>query len=151
MHRRTKSAGDRITYRFQFARAIETLWQPGTEYTAGDWVRPPQPNGYEYLCDTGGQSAQDEPDWNTALAGSTNDGSVVWTTSAFSGNARDAITGRVITPDDGIDIVTDAIDGDDITVTIEGGTVGQCYDILCEANTAAGEQYTEKLRLTITE
>ena len=148
--RRSKRAGEAITYRFKFARALETLWEPGTEYQTGEYVRPLRPNGYEYECTTAGQSAQDEPDWSESVSGTTSDGSVTWTTRAMAGNARDAINAVNVTPDAGITYVGFTIDGDDILVKLSGGTVGQCYDIECEVVTVAGEEYSELLVLTVT-
>lgn len=65
-----------------------SAWAATTAYTkreardamTGSTIKPTTENGYFYICSTAGTSGAAEPVWNTAIGGTTNDGSVVWTT-----------------------------------------------------------------------
>lgn len=60
---------------------VTTTWQAATAYVAGDRVVPTTPDGYHYLCATGGTSGGTEPSpWNMAQGNSTTDNEVTWTT-----------------------------------------------------------------------
>lgn len=63
-------------------------WDASTAYTVrpardaglGSVVRPSAENARHFKCTTAGTSGGTEPAWNTTIGGTTNDGSVVWTT-----------------------------------------------------------------------
>lgn len=63
-------------------------WTATTNYTVrvsgraetGSVVKPTTPNNRYFKCTTAGQSGGSEPAWNTTIGGTTNDGTVVWTT-----------------------------------------------------------------------
>lgn len=60
---------------------VTTSWASSTAYVLGDRVVPSSPAGFHYLCTTAGTSGGTEPSpWNTTESGTTNDGTVVWTT-----------------------------------------------------------------------
>lgn len=62
-------------------------WEATTAYTAratgdagsGSVVKPTTANGRHFKCTTAGTSGGTEPSWNTAIGGTTADGTVVWT------------------------------------------------------------------------
>ncbi len=55
-------------------------WRSGTNYTKDiSYVIPTYFNGYYYICDIGGTSATDEPDWSPINGGTKlTDGTVTW-------------------------------------------------------------------------
>lgn len=63
-------------------------WQAGQPYTqrltaeagSGSVVKPTTPNDRHFEATTAGTSGGSEPAWNLTIGGTTNDGSVVWTT-----------------------------------------------------------------------
>lgn len=65
-------------------------WQATTAYTLrpggnahrGSVVKPTTFNNRHFVCTTAGTSGGSEPSWNTTIGGTTNDGTVVWTTIA---------------------------------------------------------------------
>ena len=59
---------------------LDSSWQRGIEYSLNHRVTPSTPNGYYYLCISGGTSGTSEPAWNTGLSGTTVDGGVTWLT-----------------------------------------------------------------------
>lgn len=54
--------------------------RPPAEAALGSVVKPSTPNNRHFKCSTAGTSGASEPAWNTTIGGTTNDGSVVWTT-----------------------------------------------------------------------
>ena len=54
--------------------------RPAQDAGLGSVVKPSTPNNRHFKCTTAGTSGASEPVWNTTLGGTTNDGSVVWTT-----------------------------------------------------------------------
>lgn len=147
-----KPAGDTVPYEFDFSRLLETRWRPGYQYDATAYVRPITPNGFEYECTTGGQSAHDEPEWPTTVAATVTDGSVTWTARAFAKNASDTIQTQQINAPAALTVANILVDDDTrLDFTVAGGVAGSVYDISIEITTVAGEIYTETLRLTVTE
>ena len=153
MNKRTKAAGEVITYRVDFARALEDVWQPGREYANGDYARPSMPNGFEYQASGGAavQSAQDEPAWPITIGETIDDGSVTWTATAFGFNASDTVASRIVTVDPGLTIDASGIDGTRVNVTVSGGSANKVYDLQVEIQTTAGDEYAETIRITVTE
>lgn len=151
MQRRSKGASETLTYEIDFARALETNWQPGKEYSASQYVRPSTVNGFEYEATSAGQSDTEEPDWPVTITETVDDGTVEWTCRDFANNASDSIQTRLVTPDDGITVDGSSIQGTRIDVTVSGGTAGQTYDVHVTANTTAGSTFDEVLRITVTE
>lgn len=149
MHRRTKTSLDIITYRMNFARALEAIWQPGHAYDVGDYVRPMWPNGFEYECTNAGQTAQDAPDWPVVIASTIDDGSVQWTARDYGINASDTITSKAVTADTGITIDSSSLEGTEVIATLSGGTPGKVYDVQFKAINASGDAYVETLRVTV--
>ncbi len=150
MHRRTKLDSERITYKFDFARALEQVWNPGFPYSLTQYVRPSIPNGFEYECTDAGQTDQQEPDWPRQIGETIEDGTVTWTARDFGVNASDTIVTREIEVDTGLTLIGSSLDGSTrVTVTVEGGSKGQSYMVTCKVTTAAAEEYTEELLLTV--
>lgn len=151
LHRRTKRVGEVVTYSVDFARALEAVWLPGYEYSAGQYVRPSIPNGFEYLCSDAGQTNYREPNWPRVIDDTVIDGSVIWECKDFSDNASDSISGQNITADTGITVDSSSINGTRVEVKLSGGDAGSVYDVEVQAVTAAGDSYEEVLRITVTE
>ncbi len=63
-----------------YVRDIMTsaVWQAVTPYAAYQYVRPTEPNGYQYACIDGGRTGGDEPTWPTAVGDTVSDGDIVW-------------------------------------------------------------------------
>ena len=69
-------------------RVDPPAWQASTAYTertigaaeTGSVIKPTSTTGIHLKCSTAGTSGGAEPSWNTTIDGTTNDGSVVWTT-----------------------------------------------------------------------
>ncbi len=53
-------------------------WKAVTPYAAYQYVRPTEPNGYQYACIDGGRTAGDEPTWPTSVGDTVSDGDIVW-------------------------------------------------------------------------
>ncbi len=63
-----------------YVRDIMTsaVWQAVTPYAAYQYVRPTEPNGYQYACIDGGRTGGDEPAWPTTVGNTVSDGDIVW-------------------------------------------------------------------------
>ena len=63
-----------------YVRDIMTsaVWQAVTPYAAYQYVRPTEPNGYQYACIDGGRTGGDEPAWPTVVGDTVSDGDIVW-------------------------------------------------------------------------
>ncbi len=65
-------------------------WRAGTSYTKDNKVIPRHFNGYFYICDIGGTSATNEPDWSLISGGTApTDGTVTW---KYGGRLRDLLS-----------------------------------------------------------
>jgi len=53
-------------------------WEANTIYDSFQYVRPTTPNGFQYLCVTGGTSAAVEPVWPTTPGATISDNTVTW-------------------------------------------------------------------------
>lgn len=152
MHRRSKGAGETITYKVDFSAALAQSWQPGVSYSLAEYVTPPVPNGFEYECTDAGQTDHDEPDWPTAVGVTVENGSVQWTCRDFAGNAYDAINTQQATANKaGITVASVSAIGRTVLVRLTGGTAYQTYDITVQITSDAGEIYEEIIRVTVTE
>lgn len=149
-HARSKTANEKISYEFDFARALWVLWQPGRAYSAGTYVRPTRPNGFAYLAAGSGQAAQDEPNWPVVVDNTVQDGSITWTCKAAGSNALDSIASFEVTEDAGITADDGTQVGSRIKVVVEGGTIGNRYRVRCKVTTTLGDVYEEILRITVT-
>lgn len=69
-------------------------WQAGKEYITGDVVIPSTPNGWYYICSSGGISGGSEPVFSTVAKGKTNDNTIEWTAFVYDLllNTGDTIT-----------------------------------------------------------
>lgn len=148
VHRRTKKPSERITYDVDFVRSIEAVWKGGRDYSSGEFVRPPEANGHEYQCTTGGQSGSAEPVWPTD-GGTVTDGTVVWTDEGAGQQAVDDIATTDVTADAGITLDSETVVGTRALIPVSGGTAGQSYDINVKVTTSAGDEYVETLRITV--
>ena len=85
-----------------------SAWSATTAYTAkaardaktGGIVKPTTQNGYFYICTTAGTTDASEPAWSTTVGGTTNDGSVVWTTvraNTLTGTVSTVASGNAFT------------------------------------------------------
>lgn len=63
-----------------YVRDIMTaaVWRAVTPYAAYQYVRPTEPNGYQYACIDGGRTGGDEPTWPTTVGNTVSDGDIVW-------------------------------------------------------------------------
>jgi prepilin-type N-terminal cleavage/methylation domain-containing protein len=65
--------------------AVATVWQANTAYDPGNIIIPTTPNGFTYLCITGGTSGASQPSWSTTVGEVFSDGATVsWQTSTTS-------------------------------------------------------------------
>lgn len=67
----------RFNWSLTTAATISSTWAADTAYALGATVAPG--NGYWYQCTTAGTSGSSEPRFGAVVAGTTADGSVVWT------------------------------------------------------------------------
>ncbi|KKN76449.1 hypothetical protein LCGC14_0369580 [marine sediment metagenome] len=85
------TAKDLVNYRgkkstFSWGLHTDSAWLASTRYDVGDFIRPTNLNlndfVYECTTSTSGSSGATEPTWDTDVnaPGTTNDGSVIWTT-----------------------------------------------------------------------
>ena len=143
----TMTPNEAITLEFEFARALESLWLPGTEYTLGQYVRPTVPNGFEYECTNAGQTDTEEPDWPTTIAQTINDGSVEWTARDMATNATDTISSQTVVSDATMTIGTPTRVGSVVSVRVSGPS--GCHEVVCQIITAAGDTIEATKRVVI--
>jgi hypothetical protein len=67
-------------------------WQGSTAYEVGDKVKSSSTSPWVRVCTTAGTSGGSTPSWTDSEAGTTNDGSVVWTSRAPTSAANAAIS-----------------------------------------------------------
>jgi len=60
------------------AASWPTVWAADSQYTAGQWVRPPLANGLIYEAAQGGTTQLTQPAWPTVVGGAVVDGTVQW-------------------------------------------------------------------------
>lgn len=83
----TQATNAAMPLTFDWTAACVIYWRPGRLYDPGDRVRPTVANGYEYECQSTGQtSGMEEPDWSVAPSPNlvVQDGSVTWVCKALS-------------------------------------------------------------------
>lgn len=155
MQKVTKGVNEKVTYEVDFSRALETVWRPGYHVAVGDFIRPPNADGYVYECTaidgTVGQTAHDEPNWPAEANAVVVDGSVTWTCRSFDYEGTDTIATRTVTADTGITVDGHSITQTVVLVTLSGGTQGESYDVQIKIVTVTGEEYTETLRIICVE
>lgn len=145
----TKTETEVLKIEIEYARALEITWRPGTSYSTSTYVRPTTPNGYEYECTSGGQSATTEPLWPRTVAETVSDGSVTWTARAFSTNATDTISSVNIESPAGITVGTPNTSGTVVDFTVSGGTSPVTYEVSCEVTSSGSEVIEEKIEVVI--
>lgn len=68
---------------WSFTIAFEDLlwptWLPNKAYPLGWYIRPTNPNGRVYMCNTNGISGETEPDWQIEVGTSQQDNTTGWT------------------------------------------------------------------------
>jgi hypothetical protein len=147
-----KTETEILKARVNYARALDLLWRPGHEFLANAYVRPTEPNGFEYQTAADGQSGSIEPNWQKAegVGKTIGDGSITWTASIATGNGSDSIS-SVNVAVDSTDVVLGpaTIEGTEIVFTVSGGLRGQQYMISVEATTAIGEVLEKKIPVYI--
>jgi hypothetical protein len=149
----------REPYGFEWRRHLSRRWVMDTSYGTGIVVVPEgDPTGWEYIS-SGGRSAAEEPVWPTVLGATVKDGSITWTTQAYSaaslidGIDTDSWTlsapvGVTVTP------VAPAVSTDSqftsaVLEAVDVGSVGTEYTIENEIVTDLGYEYVARILLTI--
>lgn len=145
-----KKVDEVLTLEFEFARVLETVWRPGTEYALNAAIRPTVPNGAQYKATTAGQSGSVEPVW-PAIAATVTDGqgSLVWTGEALSSSASDTISTKSVTAPAALTLANDAISGTKVTVDVSAGLLDKDYAVSCKITTAGGETFEELVLVKI--
>ena len=118
-------------------------WASSTEYKSGtfaDVVIPAVPNGWLYVCTSGGISGASEPTFGTVANGTTSDNSVVWTAKPY---------GLLLNTGDTISVSTWRMTSDDEWVTVTAYTTtdtvvpttpnGYAYDCTTAGTAAVSE------------
>lgn len=149
-----KTESEIIRLEFEFARALDRVWRPGREYSLSDFIRPSQPNGFEYEATVAGQTNLREPQWPRSAGLTQSDGSVTWTARAPSTNSRDTIQSVAAQNPSGITFGTPTFTGTLVEVLVSGGTYSgddhpTCYLCSVEVTTDQGELIEEKFRILI--
>lgn len=144
----TLTVGESYLLRFDFARALEDIWQSAGEYSVGDFVRPSTPNGFEYECTNAGQTDLSEPAWPKTIAATVEDGSVQWTARDFALAATDTLSTGPVTGTGSGTIGTPTVEDTDVyaayTATAKGLDV-----VTCLATTALGNILSGQFRITV--
>jgi len=60
-----------------------SIWAAEQEYSFGNIVRPPIPNGHSYICTEPGTSSSSEPLWPTISRDTVVDGEVTWEENSY--------------------------------------------------------------------
>lgn len=119
---------DAKRYGVDFVEECARYRKPDTDYALNAIVRPAKSTGLQYKATTAGHSGVQEPRWPTAVAGTVNDGSVVWTAEAFgAGSLERTLSSAVWTVDSGLTKASQLEDGTQSTAILSGGTEGQVY------------------------
>ena len=119
-------------------------WASSTEYNSGtfaDVVIPATPNGWLYVCTSGGISGASEPTFGTVKDGTTTDNSVEWTAKPYILllNTGDTITVSTwrMSSDDEWATITAATSG--TTTVVPTTPNGYAYDCTTSGTTGASE------------
>jgi hypothetical protein len=144
--------GDEDIYGIDWTRWLQNQWQGGVQVVANAVVRPSKANGYEYLCSTGGQTAEVEPSWPVAPGSTVTDGSVVWTCQvASTASLTTTVQSVSWMPPAGIVVSSPALTGQVASALINatGATANQDYPVKCIATFADGENKTGILNFKV--
>jgi hypothetical protein len=96
--------------------------------------------GLQYRCTTAGVTSFKEPRWGTTLAGTTPDGTVVWTAEAIDTQSlRTTISSEDYVLDTGLTNGGESSADLKYTVLVRGGTNGQEYRVKHQVACANGE------------
>jgi hypothetical protein len=145
----SKTETEILEVHIEFARVMETIWRSGRSHSAGDYIRPTIPNGFELECTTGGQTGSREPRWPITAGITRNDGSAIWTARTFSTNATDTISSVNLETPLGISTGSVITSGTEVSFLISSGVNGSCYTVSVEVSTNAGEILEQKIEIII--
>ena len=137
-----KMAGETLDRIINIRPELQFTWRPGVEYGAGAYVRPMQPNGFDYQASIGGRTENIEPRWPIAPGGTVTDGSITWTCKSPTQSSLDPLSGSasIVTQATGNTIAIQGTDPNgDITVRIGGGATNTDYVNVIAASTVAGQ------------
>ncbi len=126
-------------------------WQPGQVVAPGFVCRPTVPNGYEYLCAAGGQTAGSQPPWGAAGA-TVNDGSAQWTGQVLSSASLATNVSSVVWTAQAPVVVSNPNKNGNIVAVVantQACAVGTDYLLACAATMVDGTAKTGKFRLKV--
>lgn len=152
---RTQRAGSNRLFQLDVGSLIASPWQPNMAVSAGQIIRPTwkNQNGFWDQAGAAGQTGDNEPGWVGTLAGTTQDGSVLWTAIAPPGTGQDSIASVVYTqvsPPDALLTITPGSNSQRVaSALLGGGTSGQVYTINVAITMASGQIYVAQIILTI--
>lgn len=132
-----------------FELACARVWQAFDDVTSGDRFRAypekGEAGGFDFVAGNSGRTGGKEPKWPGTLNATVASGSVTFTAVALtSGSLHTSITGTPTwTPDTGITVASETIDGLRAVAKISGGTDGTDYSIAVTATLANGETVTQ--------
>jgi len=136
-----KMAGEAIDRIINLRPEIQNIWRAGVDYALNAYVRPVNPNGFDYKATAGGRSEDIEPRWPTVAGQTVIDGSITWTCFAPSTSSCDPLTGSATaTPQSGNTLAVMSTDPNgDIVVRCGGGTTGTDYVNILSVGTVGGQ------------
>lgn len=150
---RSKFAGDTKDYVIDLRFLTRSYWIAGRYYVASETVRAPSLPGFGYSANAAGEAGGIEPPWSRTIGGTTQDGSITWTTVTPVGNGVDPISTAVWSvlsgPDSVLTIPSSEALYEETGVTFAAGTSGATYRAQCIATTVAGKVYVVQMDVEV--
>ena len=144
--------GDRKIFGIDWSQWLANPWIAGESIATSFVIRPTIPNGFQYICSTAGESAENEPAWPAVVGATVSDGSVVWTCEAIDTTSLSTtVSSALWTATAGILVVGPSVAGQITTALLDatGAVAGTDYVVNCAATFADGEVATGQIKLKV--
>jgi hypothetical protein len=118
--------GDNIPITLDFTQLAARRWRKAASFADNEVIRGNK-SGFEFAATTGGQTGNTEPRWPKVLAGTVQDGSILWTAQAVSTlSLQKTLTSVAWAAPTGLTVSGQSVDvvAQTATAYIEADTVG---------------------------
>lgn len=139
-----KHPDEDLDYAVDFEQECARKWSPRTDVAEGTKIRVytnDKSAGFEHEATTAGRTGGRMPHFATALNGTANDGSVVWTARTISSSSlRRTISGTPTWSATGLTIDDEDVSGTLSQANISGGEDGENYLVSVKATMSDGAE-----------